>query len=191
MNQIINNTPGLYQILALRFWDLYSKSKPAFRLYFSFIIETKNSFHKRYHKGHCPGSWSRHELLVSHTHRWIIKCTWQDETSYWGWIMVRCFNEIDKKMHECIAFECLKTHKEFRIMKSFVENEVYNTHLPKGCSERWITGNHSGILEILSTSAITGRHGLPSGPNGIWNMCKMNRTLMQNFQDLTHYNNWK
>jgi len=39
------------------------------------------------------------------------------------------FNEIDEKMHECIAFECLETHEEFRIMQSFAENEVYDKRL--------------------------------------------------------------
>ncbi|MEP6845062.1 MAG: UPF0158 family protein [Panacibacter sp.] len=34
------------------------------------------------------------------------------------------FEEIDSKMHECIAFECLDTHESFRILESFAENEV-------------------------------------------------------------------
>ena len=34
------------------------------------------------------------------------------------------FNEIDKKMHESIAFEGLGSHEEYRIMESFAENEV-------------------------------------------------------------------
>jgi hypothetical protein len=39
------------------------------------------------------------------------------------------FDEIDEKMHECIAFECLETHEEFRIMQSFTENEVIDKRL--------------------------------------------------------------
>ena len=39
------------------------------------------------------------------------------------------FNEIDGKMHECIAFECLETHEEFKIMESFMENEVSDKKL--------------------------------------------------------------
>src|ERR1700733_7428860 len=41
------------------------------------------------------------------------------------------FNEIDEKMHECIAFECLETHDEFRIMASFAENEVSDPEVQK------------------------------------------------------------
>lgn len=34
------------------------------------------------------------------------------------------FEEIDSKLHESITFECLDTHKSFRIMEAFAENEV-------------------------------------------------------------------
>lgn len=39
------------------------------------------------------------------------------------------FDEIDEKMHECIAFECLEKHDEFRIMESFSDNEVSDKKL--------------------------------------------------------------
>jgi len=55
------------------------------------------------------------------------------------------FNEIDEKMHECIAFECLDTHEEFRIMQSFAENEVYDRCL----QERLVRAlnNWTGIMK--------------------------------------------
>lgn len=34
------------------------------------------------------------------------------------------FKEVEEKMHESIAFECLDTHESFRVMESFAENEV-------------------------------------------------------------------
>jgi hypothetical protein len=39
-------------------------------------------------------------------------------------IWAEAFNEIDEKMHECIAFEGLDSHEEFRMMAYFAENEV-------------------------------------------------------------------
>lgn len=39
------------------------------------------------------------------------------------------YNEIDKKKHECIPFECLEPHESFKIMESFAENEVGDKRL--------------------------------------------------------------
>lgn len=39
------------------------------------------------------------------------------------------FEKIEEKINECIAFECLDTHEEFRIMDSFAENEVADRKL--------------------------------------------------------------
>jgi Uncharacterised protein family (UPF0158) len=39
------------------------------------------------------------------------------------------FNEIDEKMHECIAFEGPDSREEFKIMESFAENEVSDSKI--------------------------------------------------------------
>jgi Uncharacterised protein family (UPF0158) len=39
------------------------------------------------------------------------------------------FSEIETKMHECIAFKCLETYEEFRIMESFAATEVRDEKL--------------------------------------------------------------
>ncbi len=47
---------------------------------------------------------------------------WDIDEEIWE----EAFNEIDEKIHECIAFDSFDSHEEFRMMADFAENEVDN-----------------------------------------------------------------